>query len=258
MAGGPQAAQINLMHHQHTEPPNGKFKKKKNPQTKQKQANHKNGEERPPNQYKKSFDPRLAQKNKDRCSRCRYSAHLEGFQCPAKKYQCKACHKFSQYTSPCFQKSQQKQSNYKHMNPTVHQLTAGTKHAHDSNEEVDSSDGSFCLQVKIQHVQAHHNQTHKPTCLITNLAYRLKQHENRNLYLRARLDTCADVNIMAASVYKLLYRDPNLEKFATNKMQIGTYTNDTVKIVGTCKLYLVHLDTKKTEGNYILCSYKWW
>ena len=28
-------------------------------------------------------------------------------------------------------------------------------------------------------------------------------------------------------------------------MQIGTYTNDTVKIVGTCKLYSVHLDTKK-------------
>ena len=30
-------------------------------------------------------------------------------------------------------------------------------------------------------------------------------------------------------------------------MQIGTYTNDTVKIVGTCKLYLVHLDTKKLK-----------
>ena len=28
-------------------------------------------------------------------------------------------------------------------------------------------------------------------------------------------------------------------------MLIGTYTNDTVKIVGTCKLYLVHQDTKK-------------
>ena len=28
-------------------------------------------------------------------------------------------------------------------------------------------------------------------------------------------------------------------------LQIGTYTNDTVKIVGTCKLYLVHPDTKK-------------
>ena len=83
--------------------------------------------------------------------------------------------------------------------------------------------------------------------MITNLAYRPKQHENRNLYLQARLDTCANVNIMPASVYKLVYRDANLEKLAPNKMQIGMYTNanDTVKIVGTCKLYLVHPDTKK-------------
>ena len=81
--------------------------------------------------------------------------------------------------------------------------------------------------------------------MITNLPYRLKQHENRNLYLRARLDTCTDVNIMPASVYKLVFHDPNLEKLTPNKLQIGTYTNDTVKIVGTCKLFLVHPDTKK-------------
>ena len=56
---------------------------------------------------------------------------------------------------------------------------------------------------------------------------------------------CADVNIMPASVYKLVYRDSNLEKLALNKMQIGTFTNDTVKIVGTCKLYLVHPDTDR-------------
>ena len=85
----------------------------------------------------------------------------------------------------------------------------------------------------------------KPACLITNLAYRLKQHENRNLYLRATLDTCADIYIMPTSVYKLVFRDPNLEKFVSSKLQIGTYTNDTVRIMGTCKLYLVHLDTKK-------------
>ena len=85
----------------------------------------------------------------------------------------------------------------------------------------------------------------KPACLITNLPYRLKMHENRNLYLRARLDTCADVNIMHVSVYKLVFHDPNLVKFTPSKLRIGTYTNDTVKIVGTCKLYLVPLDTKK-------------
>ena len=94
-------------------------------------------------------------------------------------------------------------------------------------------------------VQAQAKVDKKPVCLITNLPYRLKMHENRNLYLRARLDTCTDVNIMPAPVYKLVFHDPNLEKPTPNKLQIGTYTNDTVKIVGTCKLYLVYLDTKK-------------
>ena len=50
---------------------------------------------------------------------------------------------------------------------------------------------------------------------------------------------------MPTSVYRLVFQDPNLEKFIPNKLQIGTYTNDTVKIVGTCQLYLVHVDTKK-------------
>ena len=127
----------------------------------------------------------------------------------------------------------------------MHQLKAGIIHACDSNEEVDSSDDSFCLQLKIQCAQAQNKMTVKSACLITNLAYMLKQHENRNLYLRARLDTCTDINIMPASVYKLVFRDPNLEKLVPSKLQIGTYTNDTVKIVDTCKLYLVHLDTKK-------------
>ena len=36
-----------------------------------------------------------------------------------------------------------------------------------------------------------------------------------------------------------------MEKLVPNRLQKGTYTNDTVKIVGTCTLYLVHLDTKK-------------
>ena len=129
----------------------------------------------------------------------------------------------------------------------MHQLKAGTIHAHDSSEEADSSDDLFCLQIKVQCAQAHHKKTQKHACLITNLAYRLKQHENRNLYLMARLDTCADVNIMSVSVYKLVFRDPNLEKLVPNKMQIGTYTNDTMKIVGTCKLCLLHLDTKKLK-----------
>ena len=40
----------------------------------------------------------------------------------------------------------------------------------------------------------------------------MKPHHTRNLYLRARLDTCTDVNIMPASVCRLMFKDPELKK----------------------------------------------
>ena len=49
---------------------------------------------------------------------------------------------------------------------------------------------------------------------------------------------------MPASVYKLVFGDPDLKKLAPNKLDIGTYTTHTVKIVGSCTFYLVHPDTK--------------
>ena len=137
-------------------------------------------------------------------------------------------------------KGQQKQAYHKPHKPKAHQLTADTIQAYDSQSESDSSDISFCLQLQIKCVQAQNKIDKKPAWLIRNLPYRLKIHKNKNLYLTARLDTCTDVNIMPASVYKLVLHDPNLER-----LQIGTYTNDTVKIVGSCKMYLVHPDIKK-------------
>ena len=56
------------------------------------------------------------------------------------------------------------------------------------------------------------------------------------------MDSCTDVNIMPASVYKLVFNDSELKKIAPSNLEIGTYTNDTVKIVGSCLLYLVHLE----------------
>ena len=84
-----------------------------------------------------------------------------------------------------------------------------------------------------------------PAHLITNLAYRLKLHHTRNLYLIARLDTCADINIMPVSVYRLMFKDPELKKLAPSGLEIGTYTTDIMKIVSLCRFYLVHPDSKK-------------
>ena len=116
--------------------------------------------------------------------------------------------------------TKQKLAYHKLHKPKAHQLTIGTIQAYDSQSETESSDKSFCLQLQIKCVQAQSK-------------------------IDKKLDTCTDVNIMPASVYKLVFCDPNLEKPTPNKLQIGTYTNNTVKIVGTCKLYLVHPDTKK-------------
>ena len=244
VAGEMQATQIHLMRHQCTELSNCKYKKQK-PQAKQRPMQNKNPDQKQPSYHKKSFDPRNSQKQRDRCSKCGDSTYLEGFTCPAKRYQCKSCHKFGHFTTLCFMKDQQKQACHKPCKPKAHQLTAGIIQAHDSQSESESSDNSFCLQLQIKCIQAQSKIDKKPACLITNLPYRLKIHKNRNLDLRARLDICADVNIMTASVYKLVICDPKLEKLIPNKLQIGTYTNDTVKIVGTCKLYLVNPDMKK-------------
>ena len=98
-------------------------------------------------------------------------------------------------------------------------------------EDCSSSNDSFCLQVKIQQSQAEGKKIPTPSHLITNLAYKLKPHETRNQYLRARLDTCTNVNIMPASVYKLVFNDPELKMLAPSNLVIGNYTTNTVKIV---------------------------
>ena len=59
------------------------------------------------------------------------------------------------------------------------------------------------------------------------------------------MDTCTDVNIMPTSVYELVFNDPDLKELVPSTLQIGTYTTDTVKIIGSSVFYLVHPDTKK-------------
>ena len=152
VTGDLQVAQINLLRHQHTELPAGKYKKKRAPM-KPKQPNHKHqGNEgyHSQAQPKKRFDTKGEHNDKSRCSKCGDSVHIEGFQCPAKKYQCKACHKFGHFTSMCYQK---KQAPSKHRKPKAHQLQAGRGHVHgsasyDHSDEDSTSEESFCCRLR--------------------------------------------------------------------------------------------------------------
>ena len=59
---------------------------------------------------------------------------------------------------------------------------------------------------------------------------------------------------MPVSVYKLVFQDPDCKKLAPSKPEIGTFTTDTVKLVGSCMFYLVHPDTKHLQEVTILCG----
>ena len=130
VASDPQVPQINLMRQQCRDLPASKHKKRK-PFVKPGPLSHKNDTSDRQSHYKKSFDAKNVYRNKERCQKCGDSNHIEGFQCPAKKFQCKS------------------------KKPKAHMLQAGAVYAcHKSisghSEDCSSSDESFCLQVKIQ------------------------------------------------------------------------------------------------------------
>ena len=47
------------------------------------------------------------------------------------------------------------------------------------------------------------------------------------------------------AVYCLMFKDPGLRKLTSSNMQIEKYTNDVVKVIGTCYFYLVHPESKQ-------------
>ena len=84
-----------------------------------------------------------------------------------------------------------------------------------------------------------------PQHLVINLEYRLTPHKKMTKFLRASIDTCTNVNLMPISVYQLLYKDPDCQKFApSNKSKVKTYSTEKIQIVGSCDLFVLHLETK--------------
>ena len=50
---------------------------------------------------------------------------------------------------------------------------------------------------------------------------------------------------MLVSVYRLIYQDQDLKKLTPCNLKIGTYMADTIRIIGTTTIYLIHPDSKQ-------------
>ena len=156
VSGEPQATQINLLHYQRTKLPQHRYKKKRS-HTKPRLGNG-NGKLAGNDQYhgqpyyKNKGNHKLLMSNQmppsnnsNRCSKCGDTARCDGCTCPAKKYQCKACHKFGHFTSQCFQRKQHSQ--HKVRQPKVHQIHVNNLYDDPESypSDISSSEDSFCL-----------------------------------------------------------------------------------------------------------------
>ena len=188
--GEPEATQINLLCHQRTELPQHRYKKKKS-HTKPRLANgtstpvrndHYHGQPHYTikGNHKQPMPNWMSPHNiSHRCLKCSDMANHDGFTCPAKKYQCKACHKFGQFTSQCFQRKQNLQHRFRQ--PKAHQIQVDESYNHLENysSDLSLSEDSFCLQVKVRKQTKGTLKFPDTTQLITNITYRLKTTPNQ-------------------------------------------------------------------------------
>ena len=147
MSSDPQAVQINLLRHQRTEIPPNKSKRKQSKQNKfrtKHSFNEEHHHQTPQKQKefdRKKFNPKQIVQSSDRCHKCGDSNHIEGFQCSARRYQCRHCNKFGHFSSLCYRK--QESYKKKPRSPKAYQLTCGRLSTHESSISGHSSDSSI-------------------------------------------------------------------------------------------------------------------
>ena len=149
----------------------------------------------------------------ERCKKYGDSQHIDSFRCLASMHHCRNYHKHGHFSSLCYKKKEafDKKRYVESRLPKAHQLQIGPVYMQDSicsQSEESSSNDSFCLQVQLQSTQIE-TKIPAPQYLNTNLVYKLKPHK-KTQYLRARLDTCADIKIMSVSVNKFIFKDTDL------------------------------------------------
>ena len=183
----------------------------------------------------------------ERCHKCGDTLHIEGFRCPASRHQYKHCSKTRHFSHLCFRKKQESTYKKNPRNPKSYQPQSGGYATVDSlykQEDTDDSESkdSFCLQMQIMELQADQEgcDTHN---LATNLHYKVKPYGKKTKLLRAKVDTCSNTNVMPASIYKILYNDPECIKLQPSKKKdIQTYTNQKIPAIGSCELFVLHQD----------------
>ena len=229
-------AQINVLWHNHTSLPSKRKKGTKNPNP------NKGPKPQQPLQQKQSIQQPTYDRNPNKCTRCGDSPHAQGFNCLAKKYQCKQCTKIGHFTKMYCTKNAHPQPQHYHKGKPkqTHQIMVPEHSTKEYQNTCDcDNDDDFMIasfQLRAQPQKSVHNQRvttgYTQKHLYANIPYRLQPYHKHNKYLRVQLDTCTDVNLIPESVYKLVFNNPQTAKLAKNDIDLTVYTRHSVDLIG--------------------------
>ena len=154
----------------------------------------------------------------------------------------------------CFTKNAHLQPQHYHKGKPkqAHQIIVpahSTKQYQNTCECDNDDDVMIAFQLHAQPKESVHNQRVTTgciqKCLYANIPYRLQPYHKHNKYLPVQLDTCADVNLMPESVYKLVFNDPQTSKLVKNDIDLTVYARHSVDLIGKCTFYMLSKGTKQ-------------
>ena len=191
---------------------------------------------------RRQLPPKSKQSNSKqewKCKRCGRQ-HQKPRECPAMNKICHKCGKNGHFTRACLAK------NTKHR---VQSIQADQEmERHEILKYEDSPATSYqASQIKVcakvnQVKEPHEPPVDKKIVMVTVLYTRNHSNEFKDR-IRMRVDTCADINIMPLSVYQTIFNDPKREKLMPTGIQVTTYNDSTLDLLGRCTLYLQHPKT---------------
>ena len=152
----------------------------------------------------------------------------------------------------CFTKNAQPQQYHKGKSKQAHQIIVpehSTKQYQNTCDYDNDDDFMVAFQLRAQPQKNVHNQkvtaVYMQKHLYANIPYKLQPYHKHNKYLHVELVTCADVNLMHESVYKLVFNDPQTSKLVKNDIDLTVYTRHSVNLIGKCTFYMLSKDTKQ-------------